>query len=185
MFKYRASFAMPAILPFFAKEESINMNYGKRGQSALEYLMTYGWALVVIVIAVAALVVLINPSTIQGDQCDSKFGPFTVSQSDVNTAFTTLVLVNQTGQTVTFTGATMTNGTYPGNTTYATNASITPIGTGVAMSANETDTLILAHPSALAEPGSNSYNFTYSLTYTAGQLSGVSASGNCRGTIST
>lgn len=29
----------------------------KKGQSALEYLMTYGWALVVIVIVVAALVV--------------------------------------------------------------------------------------------------------------------------------
>ncbi|MEK6902436.1 MAG: hypothetical protein AABX02_02505 [archaeon] len=158
------------------------MNLGKRGQSALEYLMTYGWALVVIVIAVAALVVLINPNTIQGDQCDAKFGPFTVSQSDVNVNATTLVLVNQTGQSVTFTGATI-SGTYPGNTTFATNVSITPIGSGTTMSANETDTVILPHPSALSTPGSNSYNFTYNLTYTAGQLAGVSASGNCRGQI--
>jgi len=43
----------------------------KRGQSALEYLMTYGWALIVLVIVVAALFFLgiLNPSTYQGKTC--------------------------------------------------------------------------------------------------------------------
>src|SRR3989338_6964005 len=41
----------------------------KKGQSALEYLMTYGWALVVIVIVVAALVFLINPSQVGTEGC--------------------------------------------------------------------------------------------------------------------
>lgn len=154
------------------------MNFGKRGQSALEYLMTYGWALVVIVIAVAALVVLINPSTIQGDQCDSRFGPFTVSQSDVNADATTLVLVNQTGQSVTFTAATVT-GTNPGNTTF-TSGSVSLAGTGTTMSPNETDRLVIDQTNALS---SGSYNLTYNITYTAGQLSGVVAAGNCRGQV--
>jgi len=43
----------------------------KRGQSALEYLMTYGWALVVILIVVAALFALgiLSPATYQGATC--------------------------------------------------------------------------------------------------------------------
>lgn len=43
----------------------------RRGQSALEYLMTYGWALVVILIVVAALFALgiLSPATYQGATC--------------------------------------------------------------------------------------------------------------------
>lgn len=151
------------------------MNYGKRGQSALEYLMTYGWALVVIVIAVAALVVLINPSTIQGDQCDAKFGQFTVSQANVDANSTQLVIVNQTGQSVTFTGVDV-NGTNPGTTAF--NGTVTNMA-GASMSPNETHTLYIDH----AALSTGSYNLTYKIAYSAGQLSGLTATGNCRGTI--
>ena len=153
------------------------MNLGKRGQSALEYLMTYGWALVVIVIAVAALVVLINPSTIQGNQCDAKFGPFTVSQSQVTIGNTQLVLVNQTGQSVSFTDANIV-GTNPGATAYA-GGNIT-LGGATTMSANQTGTLTL-DPATNLQAGA--YSLTYTLTYNAGQLTGVTATGSCRGTI--
>ena len=34
----------------------------KKGQSALEYLMTYGWGLVVVAVVIAALVLLTNPA---------------------------------------------------------------------------------------------------------------------------
>jgi len=42
-----------------------------KGQAALEYLMTYGWALVVIIIVVAALFALgiLSPATYQGSTC--------------------------------------------------------------------------------------------------------------------
>lgn len=154
------------------------MNFGKRGQSALEYLMTYGWALVVIVIAVAALVVLINPSTIQGNQCDAKIGPFTVSQSQVIAGSTQLVLVNQTGQGVTFTNASI-SGTYKGATTYPPDANAVMSGS-TTMTPNQTGTLNIAHGTPLT---AGSYNLTYTVTYNAGQLTGVVASGGCRGTI--
>ncbi len=153
------------------------MNYGKRGQSALEYLMTYGWALVVIVIAVAALVVLINPSTIQGDQCDAKFGPFTVSQSDVQGAATQLVLVNQTGQSVGFNDVTI-SGTHNGSATY-TSGTIALSGGATTLNANETDTLIITP----TNPVQGQYNLTYTLDYNAGQLDNITAIGNCRGSI--
>ena len=69
-----------------------------KGQSALEYLMTYGWALVVIVIAVAALVILINPSQLQGNRCDAKIGPFPLSaESSIVSDRATFVLSNGLG----------------------------------------------------------------------------------------
>lgn len=153
------------------------MNLGNRGQSALEYLMTYGWALVVIVIAVAALVVLINPGTIQGNQCDTKFGQFTVSQSNVTAAQTQLVLVNQTGQSVTFFSADI-NGTNPGNTQYAGAGNVN--FADVTASPNQTVTLTVDQ----TDLSSGSYNLTYTINYGAGQLtSGLTATGNCRGTV--
>jgi hypothetical protein len=44
---------------------------GKRGQTALEYLMTYGWALLIIIIVAAALFALgiLNPATYAGKTC--------------------------------------------------------------------------------------------------------------------
>lgn len=150
------------------------MNFlGKKGQSALEYLMTYGWALVVIVIAVAALVVLINPQTIQGDQCDTKFGQFTVTQSDVQGLQTQLVMVNQTGQTVNFASVDI-NGTSNGTNAY--NATVTDT---TQFDPNETQTVTLAH----ATLGTGTYNLTYTVVYTAGALANLTAAGSCRGTI--
>lgn len=151
------------------------MNFKKRGQSALEYLMTYGWALVVIVIAVAALVVLINPSTIQGDQCDAKFGPFTVSQSVVGTTTTQLVLVNQSGQSVSYNTVDIT-GTDGGATPY-TSAQFD--ASAFSLNANDTNSLSIT-TDALAN---GAYNLTYTINYDAGQLTGLTATGNCRGTI--
>ncbi|MDP2666891.1 MAG: hypothetical protein Q8P05_05335 [Candidatus Diapherotrites archaeon] len=168
-------------LPFFAKEESNNMKFriNQKGQSALEYLMTYGWALVVIVIAVAALVVLINPSTIQGNQCDSRFGQFTVSQSNITADTTDFVLVNQTGQGVTLQTLDIT-GRHGGGTTYAQTAQlILGIGPG-SLAPNESKIVTLDQDPNLA---SGSYDLVYSFTYDAGQLTGLAAGGGCRGTI--
>lgn len=48
-----------------------NINGNKRGQAAMEYLMTYGWALLVIAIVISILV-LINPfSSPQGCRFDT------------------------------------------------------------------------------------------------------------------
>lgn len=157
------------------------MNFKKRGQSALEYLMTYGWALVVIVIAVAALVVLINPSTIQGDQCDAKLGPFTISQSSVTPNQTQLVLVNQTGQAVSFTNDNITvSGTNNGAAGYTETVVPSFLVGGTQLAANATDTLVI---NTSSDPIGGTYSLTYNLQYDAGQLTDINATGNCRGTI--
>jgi len=63
----------------------------KKGQGALEYLMTYGWALLVIVIVVAALYAMgvLNPSSYAQNQCRT-FQHFTFNDQKLNT--TTYVL---------------------------------------------------------------------------------------------
>ncbi len=157
------------------------MHFGKRGQSALEYLMTYGWALVVIVIAVAALVVLINPSTIQGDQCDAKIGPFTISQSIVTPTQTQLVLVNQTGQSIGSFDTVQITGTNNGTTGYDYTASPTLASGATSLAANATDTLVIA--TAAPNDIAGSYSLSFNIQYDAGQLTDINASGNCRGTI--
>ncbi len=78
------------------------MFFSKRGQSALEYLMTYGWALVVIVIVIAALVFLIQPSQVGGNTCSTTSGILiTNHQLDSSADEITVALSNQTATTLT------------------------------------------------------------------------------------
>ena len=69
-----------------------------KGQSAIEYLMVYGFALVIVVVAMAALTSVANPSQFSGNRCDIRFGGFVVSPESAPTpAGFALVLINQTG----------------------------------------------------------------------------------------
>jgi len=99
----------------------------KKGQSALEYLMTYGWALVVIVIVIAALVFLIQPSQVGGNTCSTTSGILiTNHQVAAGTpGVITLALSNQTASKLTNVGVDV-NGTL-GGSAVATTA--TPIAT--------------------------------------------------------
>ena len=71
----------------------------KRGQSALEYLMTYGWALIVIVIVIAALVFLIQPSQVGGNTCSTTSG-ILITNHLVADGNITLALSNQTASSI-------------------------------------------------------------------------------------
>jgi|SRR3989344_1183527 len=78
----------------------------KKGQGALEFLMTYGWAFLVILIMIGALAYfgVLNPSKLLPDKC--VFGPnvicsqgeFVIKKAD--TATLTVNLVNNFGQAV-------------------------------------------------------------------------------------
>jgi len=45
--------------------------FGRRAQSAMEYLMTYGWAILVIIIVIAVLfyIGILNPTNVAPDSC--------------------------------------------------------------------------------------------------------------------
>jgi len=138
-----------------------------RGQSALEYLMTYGWALVVIVIAVAALVVLINPGNIAGDQCDARLGSaFTIGDESTYDGTTLqLVLTNQAGRSL------------DANLTLSGECAATSIDND--FNTSQTRTLAIA-----CGGGSGSYTIDIALTYATERVKGITANAQCRGDLS-
>ncbi len=86
----------------------------KNAQSALEYMMTYGWAILIIVIVAAVLYSLgiFNPSSSAGNTA-SGFGGFTVQQGGFtcNSTGVFLALGNSQGTQVTVLNASITSST--------------------------------------------------------------------------
>ncbi len=92
----------PPSYRIFAREQL------KRGQGALEYLMTYGWAILIIVIIGGALYALgvFNPSTWTGSKQATGFASFQVKDWKLTPSWTagaTLVLGNKYGEGLTIT----------------------------------------------------------------------------------
>ena len=102
----------------------------KKGQGAMEYLMTYGWALLVIVIVGAALFALgvLNPATYQQKRCTG-FQYFTWTDHQLTTGTLSLALRNRehkiTINNITVEGATDTNPTVLPSGTINENANMT------------------------------------------------------------
>ena len=67
----------------------------KKGQGALEYLMTYGWALLIIVVVGAALYALgiLNPASYVKSTC-SGFTYFQYADQKLDTGNYTLIVIN-------------------------------------------------------------------------------------------
>ena len=82
------------------------MKTQRKGQGALEYLMTYGWALLIIVVVGAALYALgvLNPSTYTKSTC-AGFSYFSFQDQQLDTTLDNYTLVFYNGnQDVTITG---------------------------------------------------------------------------------
>jgi len=73
----------------------------QKGQSALEYLMTYGWALIVIAVVIGVLLFVTSSST-GGVTCQSRGSQMILKESPVivGTNGVGLVLQNATGGTI-------------------------------------------------------------------------------------
>jgi len=72
-----------------------------RGQSALEYLMTYGWALIVIAVVIGVLIFVTGGST-GGVTCQSRGTQLVLRESSINIGVdgVGMVLQNSTGGTI-------------------------------------------------------------------------------------
>jgi len=91
----------------------------KKGQSAMEYLMTYGWAILIVIIVAAALYALgiFNPAMYQGSRVTGfanigqpSVGSWKLSSAAAEDQFV-LKLKNNLGSRLNFTAATVTVGT--------------------------------------------------------------------------
>ncbi|MCF7871767.1 hypothetical protein K9L97_01925 [Candidatus Woesearchaeota archaeon] len=77
----------------------------KRGQAALEFLTTYGWAFMVILVMIGALAYfgVLNPQNLIPDQCAITSG-FSCRDTLLNTTTISLLVVNNMGETISITG---------------------------------------------------------------------------------
>jgi hypothetical protein len=112
------------------------MNYDKKGQAALEFLMTYGWAILVVLAAIGALAYfgVLNPSNFLPDQCLGSTGFGCVGKPDIHAGYTQFIMTNGLGVTATFNN-TGTNGlviVHSNTTCPASAVRFCPRGTAVA-----------------------------------------------------
>jgi len=150
----------------------------KKGQAALEYLSTYGWLLIIIVIVAAALYALgiFNPATYQGKSCtgfstgvtyiDHKLaadGTFSfVASNGIGKTITAVPKVNMTGS----------DGTAAEDITTGVSLPWTP---------GAKRTMTLTGPD-LGDTG-NGYTMTVSVYYSTGDVANHVQTGTCTGTI--
>lgn len=80
------------------------MVYNKKGQAALEFLMTYGWAILVVLAAIGALAYfgVLNPSNFLPDQCLGSTGFGCVGKPDIHAGYQQFIMTNGMGVTAAF-----------------------------------------------------------------------------------
>ena len=82
----------------------------RKGQAAMEFLMTYGWAILVVIAAIAALAYfgVLDPARLLPERCQSTAGMDCVDKASILDAseVITVALRNNVGFDVTITGVT-------------------------------------------------------------------------------
>jgi len=79
----------------------------KKAQAAMEFLMTYGWAILVVIAAIAALAYfgVLDPARLLPERCQSTAGMDCVDKANVQEASIQLALRNNVGFGITVTNA--------------------------------------------------------------------------------
>ncbi|MCX8146992.1 MAG: hypothetical protein N3D84_00825 [Candidatus Woesearchaeota archaeon] len=82
----------------------------KRAQAAMEFLMTYGWAILVVLVVIGALAYfgVLSPQKLLPDKCTATTG-FTCTDKTADTSAIKIKLLNGIGETVTVTDASFTS----------------------------------------------------------------------------
>ncbi len=82
----------------------------RKGQAAMEFLMTYGWAILVVLVVIGALAYfgVLSPSTLLPEKCTFPVSVNCVDHSVSPTAVT-VVLLNGAGRDITIRGVTATS----------------------------------------------------------------------------
>ena len=134
-----------------------------KGQSALEYLMTYGWALVVIIIVIAALFAfgIFNPPT--GGTCRGLDKLLYKDHTAASGGPVTISMQNGTGSTIDVIA--LTGIEYGGDFTDVDPEVITVNGVTV-NSVGSASTFVVTSPTGVAPSSSGNYSGTIQIAYT-------------------
>jgi hypothetical protein len=154
----------------------------KRGQSALEYLVTYGWAILAIVIIAAVLwyTGVFNPGKFRGGNEGGGFGAFQFIDQAVSTTNTTMVLGNSLGRSITV-GAVNITGTGAPSNCLGSNQ----IGGGAGNNTIASTGKVYVKCGGTSLITTDSYDWAISITYTDSQslLTKTDAGGFIRGKV--
>jgi len=155
-----------------------------KGQSAIEYLMTYGWAILIILIVAGVLAwygffnpAASLPATKTGFSQVDVVSPWDMSSSDV----LRFELENRVGQAITVTGITVDEGnTLPASPTNCTGWA----GTADIAAGGRSGLLTMTCGGANTGSTGDNYNVYVIVTYTAGSLTGLKSTGTLSGSLS-
>ncbi|RLJ08907.1 MAG: hypothetical protein DRP13_01730 [Candidatus Aenigmatarchaeota archaeon] len=132
-----------------------------KAQSAMEYLMTYGWAILIVIIVAAALFALgvFNPSTYTGYTATgfATLGAPSEWQYQGNTF--TVKLKNQVGQSITISAVNVTNDANNCNN-----------GTSINIASGGTATVVISGCESKSSGDSYSVNLKVSYTVSGGTM---------------
>jgi hypothetical protein len=83
----------------------------RKGQAAMEFLMTYGWAILVVIAAIAALAYfgVLDPARLLPERCQFPAGMDCIDKASITTTTVTLALRNNQGFPITVSAASATN----------------------------------------------------------------------------
>ena len=147
----------------------------KKGQGALEYLMTYGWALLIIVVVGAALYALgvLNPATYTQSTCRG-FQYFIFQDQKLSATDFEVVLLN--GNSDVNITAMSFGGTDLGTIDSPAGSRVTPVSAGgkfTASGANDPTTKVAG----------DSFSEVVKITYNTKDITGKIDSATCSGTV--
>ncbi|MEW6295543.1 MAG: hypothetical protein AB1467_04590 [Candidatus Diapherotrites archaeon] len=131
--------------------------FNKKGQSALEYLMTYGWALVVIVVVIAVLYILVGTPT--ANSCGNFGTDIPVINHKVGTTDMNIVFSNGTAGTMNSYSLTLDSGTV-GSNSYTSVAGTCSPATNLPAASQARCSVVLTGTA------NDSYRLNFSVAYT-------------------
>lgn len=109
----------------------------KKGQAAMEFLMTYGWAILVVIAAIAALAYfgVLDPARLLPERCQFPAGMDCIDKASITSTGVTFALRNNLGFPITVSGASST--ACSGAATFAVGASNTTFTSAATVPNNE------------------------------------------------
>ncbi len=145
-----------------------------RGQAAMEFLMTYGWAILAAIIVIAVIAIYFKPSSLTG-QASIFSPPFTALSQSINASSADVEIRNSGGSTVTLSAVPTVTVTSPTGTTcnvILSNSTAGQGGASVAYSPYSWDSGVVSF--LRCTPGSsltkgNTFSADVTITYKSGQ----------------
>lgn len=149
----------------------------RKGQSAIEYLTTYGWMLLVVAIVGGAIF-----TTVQGQSQIQSVTGFSGTDVGIDSFGTTgenlaLQLVSQGSNPITPSAVNISREESGGGVIYAYNGSVDDQGVDTPIPLGESRQLLVGNVTS----GDSSQTFDITITYSTGSLSGLKQSGTITG----